>query len=890
VSDATRTDRSDHVVGRTLPTGTVTFLRTDIEGSMGLVRATRDRWDVLNATHLGLIREAVRQHGGVVVRTEGDAMFAAFQEAGAAAAASVDAQRAITAQPWPDDAPIRVRMGLHSGEAHMAGDDYGGFEVNRAARVAATGHGGQIVVSETTRALIVDELPSGTQLIDLGTHLLRDVPRPERLSQLTVDGLPSTFPPLRTGGAVRGDLPDRMTSFLGRDAEVATLVELAAESRLLTLTGPGGIGKTSLAVEVARTIAPRFPDGAWFVPLADVTDPADLDGAIARGIGLLDGPERTAASALVPYLADRSVVLVLDNLEHLLGAAESIATVARSSAASRVLVTSRAPLHVSGEQEVPVHPLSDDAVRLFVDRARAVQPGWEPGPDLPIVEEICRLLDDLPLGIELAAARVARLSPMVIRDRLAARLPLPGPGRRDAPARQQTLESAVAWSRDLLSPDRQALLDALAVFDGGFDLDQVNAVAGPPAAGSDRLDHLLDLADQSLIVPVPEAHGRVRFRLLRTIQSFGLDRLAADGREVDVRRRHAGAFLDLARTANPHFNSSRHAMWIDRLEPDQANFRSALRWAIDAGQGDLALRLVTALWRVWHGFGQVADGRVLAQQALAMAEAPRTGSDRAWAEAAAGSLAYWQADHDAAKRHYEAEIAVATEADDQAAIADGYFNLGHVLFLQQDEEQLQRAYTDDVIARFVALGDERGAARARWAFAIIAMGRERVDEAYGRLVADVAEFERLDDRQYHAMTIASIAWVAFVSGDIPTAARYAVESIVESQAMRDLGTTTISLHVGVLLGSMIGRFEDAARIRGAFEALCDRYGVRPPAALELFVGNLNPLEQTREVLGPEGYAAAYEAGRRMSLDEAVALIVELGDVVSAGGPAGPLPG
>jgi predicted ATPase/class 3 adenylate cyclase len=875
--------------GVPLPVGTVTFLRTDVEGSMRRIRRLGSAWDEVNAAHLAIVRGAIEARGGVVVRTEGDACFAAFAEARSAAAAAADIQRAIDGADL-DPEGLLVRIGLHSGEAHLAGDDYGGFEVNRAARVAATGHGGQIVVSGATRALIEDELPSGTHLADLGRFVLKDVARPEQLSQLTVDGLRSSFPALRTGGSSMSMLPERLTSFVGRGDVHAGVVGLLGTARLITLTGPGGIGKTSLAVEVARAVEPRFADGAWFVPMADVTDPDELRAAVARRLGLTDGPMRPARDALLAFLAERSVVLVLDNLEHLLGAADAVAAMVRASPASRVLVTSRAPLHVIGEHEVPMQPLGEEAVRLFVDRARAVAPGWDPGPDAPVIREICELLDALPLGIELAAARMSLLSPEVIRDRLRASLPLPGSGPRDAPARQRTLEGAVGWSHDLLPPDQRQLLADLGVFDGGFDLEQATAVAGPGAHGSDRLDDLLALADQSLIQPKPAPTGRIRFRLLRTIRAFALGRLAASGHESDVRRRHADAYVSLLREALPHLNTSRHASWIDRVAPDQANLRAAARWTIDSGEGDLALQLTGVLWRFWHAFGALDEGRVLAERALAIPEAPTTGSTRAWAEAAAGNLAYWQADHPVARHHYERQIELAQAADDKVAETDGWFNLGHVLFIGNEAQAPEREFTDEVIGRYRELGDAWGEARAEWSFAVIAMTEGKVDEAYERFARDRERFDRLDDRQYHAMCSATLGWAAFMRGDAAAAIAYSVEALVETHAMRDLGTSTISLHIGVLMASMLGRTEDAARLSGAFESLCQRYGVRPPASLERFIGDLDPLGPARASLSPEAFAAAVEEGRHLSLDEAVALIVELGDAARAAPVAAPTPG
>lgn len=868
-----------------LPTGTVTFLRTDIEGSMALARRLGDGWDSVNQAVLAVIRQAVDRYAGVVVRTEGDAVFAAFPEARAAISAAIDAQRSLQASLQASikamgadvsnvlPPGIRVRMAVHTGEAHLAGDDYGGFDVNRVARLVAAAHGGQVLVSEATRALVADRLPEGTSLDDLGTHQLRDLPRPERLAQLTIAGLPAQFPPPRTGGRQAGNLPVRLTSFIGREAEIVTIADLATRARLLTLHGPGGIGKTSLAIQVAQRIAPRFTDGSWLVSMAEILDPADISATIAHGIGLHDGPERPASAALVPYLAERSMLLVLDNFEHLVDGAPQVSAIVAASPATVVIVTSRAPLHVAGEHEVQVQPLTDEAVRLFTDRARLVRPGWEPGGDRPLIEEICRMLDDLPLGIELAAARLAVLPPAVIRDRLAARLPLPGPGARDAPDRQRTLEGAVAWSHDLLPPGLQQLLAELAVFEDGFDVEEVERVV-TPLDGRERLDDLLELVDRSLIVADPRA-GRARFRLLRTIQTFALARLAASGREAEMRRRHADAFASLGMACSLHLNTSRHGETLDRVGPEIANLRAADRWAIDAGDADLALRLVADQWRLWHGLGLMTEGRRLTELALALPGESAPGV-RARAAAAAGSLAYWQADADAARHWYEEQLRLARAAQDEAAITDAMFNMGHVAFVDGDDEVAQQGYMAEVLARYRDLGDERSAARASWSRGVLALGAGRIEEAIPILERGLVEYKRLDDPQYHAMTIGSLAWAAFSVGDIPAAIRYYIEGLIETWQMRDLGTTTISLHVGVLMAVILGRFEDAAVLHGAWDGLCERYGVRPPIALSRFIQANDPFTATRSALPADVHARAYERGRHMTLDAAVAMVVEMG--------------
>ncbi len=860
-----------------LPTGTVTFLRTDVEGSMAMARSLGARWDDVNADHLALIRRAVTDHGGTCVRTEGDAMFAVFPEAGAAVAGAIAAQKSIASHDWPPHAQVRVRMGLHSGEAHLAGDDYGGFEVNRAARIAATGHGGQIVLSETTRALVADALPDGVSLRDLGRHMLKDIARPETLYQLDVPGLQTDFPLLRTVTPTIGNLPTRMTSLVGREAELEELGGLLQAGRLVTLTGPGGIGKTSLAVELARQHAAMFLDGAWFVTLAPLGHVELVTSAIARTLGLFDGPERSAANALPAFLRDRSVLLVLDNFEHLLEASGEVAAILRSSPTSRVIVTSRAPLRIAGEQEYPVRPLGDAAIPLFVERARSVQPGWDPGADTLVVEEICALLDGLPLGIELAAARVSLLPLDAIRDRLAARLPLPGSGPRDVPDRQRTLEGAIAWSHELLSPDLQRLLHELAVFEGGFDVERAELVTSRGPDRWDLLDSLVTLAEHSLIKPATDGPSRSRYRLLLTIQAFALDRLVAEGRDTEVRRRHALAYLALAESAATHLPGPDQPRWLDRLATDHANLRSALRWAIDAGETEIALRFLPALWRFWQMDGHLHEGRILADLALAMPGADEQTPIRLAAVAAGGNIAYWQADSVAARRLYEAQVELARLIGDPVAVADAVFNLGHVSFVEGGDPATTLEFLADSRRHFEAIGDERGMARVDWGRGTMMMSMGAVDQAIEMFQTLLPRFESLGDVHYHSMTLSSLGWSAFVQGDLIGASKWSIRALGAAHRLRDVASTTLTIQEGVVLAKAFGRPEDAAVLSGAFTAHCERYGVRPPASLQRFLDTRDPMAESRAALGTEAYQAAIERGRRMSLDEAVDLMVRIAD-------------
>ena len=860
---------------RALPTGTVTFLRTDIEGSMGLARELGRAWDAVSASHMGIIRRKIDDHGGIAVRTEGDAVFAVFPEARAAVSAAIAAQRALGAHPWPDETDLRVRMGLHSGEAYLAGDDYGGFEVNRAARIAAAGHGGQIVLSESTRALVADALPDGVAIRDLGRHALRDVPRPEHLFQLDVPGLRSDFPDLRSGTATVGDLPSRLTSFIGRDTELGELANLVAERRLVTLTGPGGIGKTSLALETARRAADRFADGAWFVPLADLEDPADVRVTIARTIGLHDGPGRPAAEGLRPYLADRAMLLVLDNFERLLDAAGDVADLLDASPASRIIVTSRAPLRIVGEQEYPVQSLGADCPRLFAERARSVRPGWDAGADSLVVDEVCALLDRLPLGVELAAARVAHLPLAAIRDRLRAHLPLPGSGPRNVPDRQRTLAGAIAWSHDLLPPELQRVLHDLAVFDGGFDYEQAAQVVESPADGGDVLDQLATLVDQSLINRDASGSG-IRFEMLETIRAFALERLRADGRETETRRRHAVAYLVLAEAAAPNMPGPDQPRWLDRLTIDYPNLRAAIRWSIDTGEADLALRFVAAMWRFWQQDGRLVEGTELAEEALAMPGAGRQTATRLAAVTAAGGIAYWHGRRDDSTRHYKEELSLARSLGDIAAEADATWNLAFEPYVAGDlataNEMMHTARS-----MFEQVGDARSAARVDWSLVTVASGEHPNMVGLPTLESLNDRFERLGDTWYAFQNYMSIAWVHFSGGDVAEASRWFVRAVVGSRSLRDVTGTTIAIPLAALLALEADRPEDAAVLLGAADHLGELYGVKAPLGLEELLGVSDPRGRAAATLGDEGYEAALATGRQMTLDQAVALIVRMQD-------------
>ncbi len=550
-----------------LPTGTVTFLFTDIEGSTRLLRELGEDYGALQDEHARIIRAAVASEGGVEVRTIGDAFFVVFPTAAAALRAAAAAQRALAPTAWRGGQTLRVRMGLHTGEGELGGDDYLGVDVNRTARIAAAGHGGQVLLSEATRVLGTNDLPEGVTVRDLGPHRLKDFAEPQAIHQLVIDGLPADFPPLRTLD-VPTNLPPDLTSFVGRADELLAVEQALEASRLVTLTGPGGSGKTRLALRAAADLAEHFPGGVFFVDLSAITEARLVPDAIAEAVGTGEQGPRSVLETLGLELRDRTMLLVLDNLEQVLDAAPWIGTLLATLPKLRVLATSRGPLRIRGEHELPIPPLGlpaagapigpedaqgFEAVRLFLDRATAIDPGFTLTPqNAPAVVEICRRLDGLPLAIELAASRLRILAPEAMLERLDRALPWLGGTSRDLPARQRTLRGAIGWSYDLLSESVATLFRRLCVFAGGCSLDAATAVGDPEGELEvDPLDGVEALLDGGLLRRRTTPGGEIRFDTLQTVREFGLERLAEAGEGPAIRDRHAAYLLASAEAAEP---------------------------------------------------------------------------------------------------------------------------------------------------------------------------------------------------------------------------------------------------------------------------------------------------------------------------------------------------
>jgi predicted ATPase/class 3 adenylate cyclase len=631
-----------------LPSGAVTFLFSDIEGSTRLVKTLRERYPQVLAEHRRLVRAAIAGQGGREVDAQGDAFFVAFAGAKQAVLCAVEIQRALAGHEWPAGAPVRVRIGIHTGNAVPAEGGYTGLAVHRAARICAAARGGQVLVSQATQTIIEDEEEEpGFTLIDLGVRKLKDLDRPVRLFQLAAPGLDTQAPPAagqRAGGLhhdmLAGMVPVPVTPLAGREREAAAVVDLVVREgvRLVTLTGPGGVGKSRLAVEAAERLGPGFADGVRFVELAAVPAADLVAAAVAAGLGLTTSAGWLLAD-LQGYLRARRLLLVLDNFEHVAGAAPLLAELLAAAPGLVVLVTSRVVLRLRGEHELPVPPLPVPpagagpdteglqryaSVGLFAERAHAAAPGFKlDGENAEAVAEICRRLDGLPLAIELAAARVRLLPPQALLSRLGERLSLLTGGARDLPERQRTLRNTLDWSFGLLSAGEQAMLARLGVFAGSFGLSAAGAVCGEvddaapdPGRAGQVIDTLGVLVDNSL-VRLETRGGEPRFGLLETVREYALERLADGGAWAEAHGRHAAYFLALAEPGVAELQGRGQLAWLDRLESEHDNLWAAMSWLVNHGAIEHAIRLLSVTWRFWWLHGHAAEFARLGEQIVA---------------------------------------------------------------------------------------------------------------------------------------------------------------------------------------------------------------------------------------------------------------------------------
>lgn len=839
---------------RDLPTGTVTFLFTDIEGSTRLLHQLGDAYVDALAEHRRALRGTFSAHGGVEVDTQGDAFFVAFGRAKDAVVAAADAQRALA------EGPVRVRIGIHTGEPLVTDEGYAGMDVHRAARIAAAGHGGQVLVSQTARDLVEQDLPDELALRDLGAHRLKDLTRAQRIFQLVGEGLNHEFPPLSTLDNRPTNLPPQPTALIGRERELADVVDLLGrpDVRVLTLTGPGGAGKTRLALQAAADLLDHFSDGAFFVALAGITDSSLVLAAIGQALGVKEIGGLSLAEAVADFLRDRELLLVLDNFEHVAEAAPQVIELVLEGPSLKALVASRSPLRVSGEQEYPVPELAEaDGIALFSERAQAMKPDFRLNGDAPAVAEICRRLDGLPLAIELAAARAKVLSPPALLARLDERLPVLTGGARDLPRRQRTLRDTIAWSYELLDESERKLFSRLAVFPTSFTLEAAETICEAD------LDTLTSLVEKSL---ARQAEGR--FRMLETIREYAGECLQISGELDQIRRRHLDFFLALAEEANTDLELERRSStWLELLEVEHDNCRAGLEAARKLGERRIELRLASALCPFWEGRSHFDEGRKRIAEALAGdPDAPL--SLRGGALRYSALMAHKQGDFKTARALVEESAADQQATGDTRGLARSLNLLGVVSAGEGDFERAKALYDQSQSIR-EQLGDTVGIQSSMHNLGLVALDQGDFDEARRQLEAAVAFARKNELARQVANSLTDLGFAHLGQ------ARHEEARVVFEEALRqcsELGWKENMAYVLIGLAAVSTEADDlerAARLLGQVGSLGEEIHLKPEQYARTTRDRTRQELESR--LDPAPFAACFEEGRSTPFEDAVSL-------------------
>jgi predicted ATPase/class 3 adenylate cyclase len=861
--------------------GVVTFLFTDIEGSTRLWEQEPERMRPALARHDAIAKAAVERHHGTIVKMAGDGVHAAFNDPLDAIGATLELQQALADPETTGGIALRIRCGLHAGVDERRDNDFFGRAVNRAARITSVAHGGQVLVSEAVAVLIRERLPSDVSLRDLGSVRLRDLASPERVYQVVHPQLRVDFPALRALEATPNNLPQQVTSFIGRERELSEIAKSLSNTRLLTLLGVGGIGKTRLSLQAAADVIDGYPDGVWFVELAPLADSQLVSQAVASVLGVKEEAGRPIVEALEKHVKDRQLLLILDNCEHLLHACAELAQhLLQSGPRLKILASSREHLHVAGETTYPVPALAVpdpsgtitpealtqyESVRLLVDRAVAAQPAFHvTDQNAAAISEICRRLDGIPLAIELAAARVRALSVDNIAARLNDRFRLLTSGSRTALPRQQTLRALIDWSYDLLTELERTLFRRLAVFAGGWTLEAAEAVG---TAGDIKQSGLLDLLTQLVEKSLVVLEGE-RYRLLETVRQYAQERLNDSGEEEQTRTRHLSFYLALAEKARPKLVGPQQGTWLTLLDLERENLLSAHAWAERAeGGGPMGLRLVCSVKHYWINRGLLALGQRVTVEALARPGAQERSVARCSALSDAGQLGCVMGRYGDAQRYLAESLAIAREIGDKRMVSAVLQPLG-VASLGQGDLDGARGHFKEALILAQELGNKRDVAAALNALAQV----HRVEGALvtaGPLYENVVELAReLGDRESIAIGLLNLAMVAIGQGSADQVRSRLLEvlAIVVETGSKPAGVSALEVSAG--LAALRQEWEQAAQFFGAAEAQMAQTGLHRDPADEAFLAPL--IATARNALGPTVFAAAEATGRAFSYDQAVA--------------------
>ena len=839
-----------------LPTGTVTFLFTDLEGSTRLWEEHPEAMKAALARHDAMLRDAVQARGGRVVKTTGDGMHAVFATAPDAVAAAVDAQRQLTAEEWQIGEPLRVRMGLHSGHAEVRDGDYFGSAPNRGARLMAIGHGGQVLLSMVTAELVGDARGDDVGLVDLGEQRLRDLSRPERVYQVTAPGLRQEFPQLLSIDVLPTNLPVQLTSFVGRDTEVKAVAGLLVDHRIVTLTGVGGVGKTRLALQVAADVLDRYPDGTWLVELASVEGPRVV-AVIAAALGIEASSRQTVETSLLDMLRSRELLLVLDNCEHIVREVRRVGEmILRESTGVTLLVTSREGVRVPGEQLFAVPSLDDEAaINLFAERARAVDPVFTVGDaEAGTVASLCARLDGIPLAIELAAARVPMFSLDDLARRVDQRFRLLTGGRGDI-ERHQTLRAAIDWSYDLLTEDERLVFSRMSVFAGGSTLEAVEAVIADDDVSADAVvDVLSSLVDKSLVT-VDRTRSHTRYDMLETIRQYAQERLVASDDAEEVRARHARWCAGFARSAGRGLYSEDESMWLERLRGEIDNLQVAVAWAVASDETELAMRIGGSFPR--QGAARPLLGTAyLAEQAMRARDADQHPL-RARVLAEAGWAAMSRGDDSGGLQLLDEAIDAQRNGARYAAAAFTYMLINQGWSSRSDGWAEPYRIAKEGLAMAEAAGDILGANGLRTALAVHAMMIGREEEALEQGQRALAEARSLRQPTLEAAAL-YVNGLAFFRSD----PAHSIELLHETlELTRRLENESERIAALGLLAALEARHGDARRSLEATRDLMSTssiYSKRYFVAPNVYIGNeaFNRLGRADLVARCAGFARA----------------------------------
>jgi len=886
-----------------IPEGTVTFLFTDIEGSTKLLNHLGDKYGELLLMHASIFRSVIQRWEGYEVDNQGDSFFVAFESARNALAAAGEIQHQLAAHTWPQGVEVRVRMAVHTGEPTVIGNRYIGMDVHRAARIGQIAYGGQVLVSSTSAAIPQNDLAERVELQDLGEHWLKDLETPEHIYQLNVPSLEFDFPPLSSLETHPNNLPVLSTPLIGRAEDLAAAKNLITQSevRLLTFTGPGGIGKTRLASELVLEVFKDYQDGAYFIPLASITDPSKVPAAIARILRVRDFGTRPILELLIEKLRTQHLLLLLDNFEHVMSAVDVIKALLENCKELNVLVTSREVLRLRSEYNFAVNPLTlpdllkvqhistieqNPAVQLFLQRAGSFKRGFKlTDQNASAIAQICSRVDGLPLAIELAAARVQSLSPQELLKRLLpdekhSPLEYLSKGARDAPERHRALRMTISWSYDLLQPDEQSFFRSLSVFKGGFNLQSAISVCTRSKDGftvpldshdAEYIDLLGSLLDKSLIRSVESILNESRFEMLETIREYAWETLSGRGDSEEVRSQHAQHFYGLVKEASVYFESAAEAAWFNRLEMDYPNVRAALQWYYETGNWNQGLGLGNRLRLLWLFRGYLTEGTEWLEKFLSMPGTENNPGLRAAALDSVGFISRYREDYNAASRATNSALVLRREIGDRNGEADSLANLGYIQIQEGDFSTAIKFYRN-ALAIYREQGNEQGIADSLSHWALVVFYQGDYETAKSMDEESLAIWSELGDSNGLVWAEYRLGNVTLHQGEYTAAQDHFQRGLTLANTIGYKFGIALSLEGLACVRVRQGKLEEAVFFAEAAKSLRDPDGLRMPVQARLALAK--ELQPIRDSLDASMIDAQIQQVTSLPVEEIIQLAMQ----------------